>query len=114
MDLSWMSYFGTFWVFPVLCLVFMIVMMIACGALMFRFGHCGRSFRCSESPSRVTDGAHAGRGRDHGVASSTILEHHGVRAQSTSGVLRQAVIAGTLCTAAAGPVAVIRFFESRP
>jgi hypothetical protein len=50
MDFSWMPYFGGFWLFPLLCLLFMAVMMIGCGGMLFRSRH----------------GAHSGDG--HGTA----------------------------------------------
>ncbi len=43
MDFSWMSYFGGFWLFPLLCLLFMAVMMIGCGGMLFRFRRGARS-----------------------------------------------------------------------
>jgi hypothetical protein len=44
MDVSWFSYMNGFWVFPLLCFVFMALMMIMCGGSMwFRFGHRTRS-----------------------------------------------------------------------
>ena len=39
MDFNWMPYFSGFWIFPLLCLIFMAIMMIACGGMRFRFGH---------------------------------------------------------------------------
>ena len=38
MDFGWMPYFTGFWIFPVLCLAFMAVMMLACGGMWSRFG----------------------------------------------------------------------------
>ena len=42
MDFSWAPHFSGFWILPLLCLLFMAVMMIACGGMMFRWGHGGR------------------------------------------------------------------------
>lgn len=41
MDFSWMPHFGVFWIFPILCLLFMAFMMIGCGGMLSRFGHGG-------------------------------------------------------------------------
>lgn len=43
MDFSWMPYFGGFSIFPLLCLLFMAVMIIGCGGMLFRSGHGGGS-----------------------------------------------------------------------
>ncbi len=43
MDFSWTPHFGMFWIFPLVCLVFMVFMMIGCGGMLFRSGHGGRS-----------------------------------------------------------------------
>jgi hypothetical protein len=42
MDFSWTPHFGMFWIFPLLCLLFMAFMMIGCGGMRSRFGHGGR------------------------------------------------------------------------
>lgn len=42
MDFSWTPHFGMFWIFPLLCLLFMAFMMIGCGGMLSRFGHGGR------------------------------------------------------------------------
>lgn len=39
MDFSWTPYFHGFWIVPLLCLLFMAIMMIACRAMPFRSGH---------------------------------------------------------------------------
>ena len=39
MDFSWTPYFNGFWIFPLLCLLFMAVMMIGCHGMRFRCGH---------------------------------------------------------------------------
>ena len=51
MDFSWMPYFGGFWIFPLLCMVFMIVMMVACGSMSCRFGHRSRNAKDREETS---------------------------------------------------------------
>ena len=45
MDFSWTPHFGMFWIFPLLCLLFMAFMMIGCGGMLSRFGHGGRARR---------------------------------------------------------------------
>ncbi len=39
MDFSWVPHFNGFWLFPLFCLLFMAIMMIACRAMPFRSGH---------------------------------------------------------------------------
>lgn len=39
MDFSWTPYIHWFWIFPLLCLLFMAIMMIACRTMPFRSGH---------------------------------------------------------------------------
>lgn len=46
MDFSWTPYFGGFWVFPLLCLLFMAIMMIACHGMRSGCG-CGNAKRRS-------------------------------------------------------------------
>ena len=36
---SWAPYFGAFSLFPLLCLLFMVVMLLGCVGMMFRFRH---------------------------------------------------------------------------
>lgn len=43
MDFSWTSTFNGFWFFPLLCLVFMALMMFACHGRSSGCGRCGRS-----------------------------------------------------------------------
>jgi uncharacterized membrane protein len=43
MDFSWAPYFSSFWILPLLCVLFMAVMMIGCGGMMFRCLHGPRS-----------------------------------------------------------------------
>ena len=50
MDFSWMPSFGMFWIFPLLCLLFMAFMMIGCGGMLFRFRHGGRHGDGRETP----------------------------------------------------------------
>lgn len=42
MDFSWAPYFGAFWIFPLLCFFFMVVMMVGCGRMLFGCGHGAR------------------------------------------------------------------------
>jgi putative membrane protein len=39
MDFNWTPYFSTFWIFPLLCLLFMAAMMLTGHCMPFRFGH---------------------------------------------------------------------------
>jgi uncharacterized membrane protein len=40
MDFYWTPYFNSFWIFPILCFLFMVVVMLACGSMLFRrHGH---------------------------------------------------------------------------
>ena len=39
MDFNWMPYFYGSWMFPLLCLLFMVVMMIGCRGMRFRCSH---------------------------------------------------------------------------
>jgi putative membrane protein len=55
MDFSWMPYFGGFWIFPLLCLLFMVVMMFACGGKLFRFGHGSRRSDSRETARQIAD-----------------------------------------------------------
>ena len=43
--MEWMSYLGGFWIFPLLCLLFMALMMLMCGRVMFPRCHGGRMQR---------------------------------------------------------------------
>lgn len=48
MDFNWMPYWGSFWLLPLLCLVFMgVVMMLVCRGMAAQRGHgagcCGPS-----------------------------------------------------------------------
>lgn len=51
MDFTWTSLFNGFLIFPLLCLLFMAVMMIGCHRMRFR---CGQGSPASRSPQ---DGA---------------------------------------------------------
>ena len=42
MNFDWMPYLGGLWIFPLLCLAFMAIMMLACGGMM-RGRHRSRS-----------------------------------------------------------------------
>lgn len=39
MDFNWWSYTSAFWIFPLLCVVFMIAMMVLGGRMCFGLGH---------------------------------------------------------------------------
>lgn len=51
MDFTWTPLFNGFWIFPLLCLLFMAVMMIGCHGMRFR---CGQG---SPEPRSPQDGA---------------------------------------------------------
>jgi uncharacterized membrane protein len=55
MDFNWMPYFGGFWIFPLLCLLFMAVMMIACHGMSFRCGHRARGGNDHETARQTED-----------------------------------------------------------
>ncbi len=52
MDFSWPSFFGGFWLFPILCLLFMAIMMLICGGMLSRL--CRDSLEVS-SVTRVLE-----------------------------------------------------------
>jgi uncharacterized membrane protein len=39
MDFNWWPYMSGFWIFPLLCVIFMIAMMVLGGCTCFGFGH---------------------------------------------------------------------------
>jgi hypothetical protein len=39
MDFNWTPYFTGLWIFPLLCLLFMAIMMLGCRGMSFRCGH---------------------------------------------------------------------------
>jgi len=59
MDFSWTPYFHAFWMFPLLCLLFMAVMMIACRAMPFRFGHGGQRDDHGETSRQILERRYA-------------------------------------------------------
>jgi len=60
MDFSWTPYINAFWVFPLLCLIFMVIMMIACRTMPARFGQCARGEGRRETAAHVLDRRYAG------------------------------------------------------
>ena len=59
MDFSWTPHFGMFWIFPLLCLLFMAFMMIGCGGMLFRFRHGGRHGDGRETPRQILERRYA-------------------------------------------------------
>lgn len=60
MDFSWMPYMNGFWIFPLLCLIFMAIMiMFACGGMRFRFGHRDRSNDRGEAARQILERRYA-------------------------------------------------------
>ncbi len=59
MDFSWTPHFGMFWLFPLLCFVFMIVMMIGCGGMLFRSSHGRRKGDGYETAREALDRRYA-------------------------------------------------------
>jgi len=60
MDFGWAPYLSVFWVFPLLCVLLMAIMMIACRAMPFRFGPCARSGDRKETAGQILDRRYAG------------------------------------------------------
>ena len=60
MDFNWAPYINGFWVFPLLCVLFMGIMMIACRAIPLRFGRCARSGDRWETAGQILDRRYAG------------------------------------------------------
>ena len=44
MDFTWLSNLNGLWIFPLFCLLFMAIMMLACFGMRFRFGHGAHSY----------------------------------------------------------------------
>ncbi len=55
MDFSWMPHFGMFWILPLLCLFFMVVMMMGCGGMWSRLRHGNRHGNGAETPRQTLD-----------------------------------------------------------
>ncbi len=58
MDFNWAPYF-TFWIFPLLCFVFMALMMIACGGMFLRGRHRAHSRDAGETTRQILDRRYA-------------------------------------------------------
>ncbi len=58
MDFSWFPTMNGFWIFPLFCLLFMVIMMAACRGMCFRFGHRGRG-RGHETTRQILDRRYA-------------------------------------------------------
>ena len=65
MDFSWFPYMNGFWIFPLFCLLFMVIMMIAGRGMCFRFGHRDRD-RGHESTREILDRRYASGEIDKG------------------------------------------------
>ena len=59
MDFSWFPYMNGFWIFPLFCLVFMVIMMLACGGMWFRFGHRAHRRDGRETARRILERRYA-------------------------------------------------------
>jgi putative membrane protein len=59
MDFSWTPYFSEFWILPLLCMLFLAVMMIGCGGTMFRSFHGARSGEGRETARQVLERRYA-------------------------------------------------------
>jgi uncharacterized membrane protein len=60
MDFSWMPYMNGFWIFPLLCLIFMALMItFACGGMRFRLGHRDRSSHAGETARQILERRYA-------------------------------------------------------
>ena len=59
MEYSWMPYFTGFWIFPILCMLFMLIMMFACGRMFFRGGHRPGSNARGDTPRDILDRRYA-------------------------------------------------------
>ena len=59
MDFTWTPYFNAFWVFPLLCLIFMAIMMFRRGCTPFRGGHRTQDGDGGESARRILDRRYA-------------------------------------------------------
>jgi hypothetical protein len=65
MDFNWMPYFNGFWILPLLCLLFMAIMMLGCRGTAWRFGRGDRGAGCCSTDRNAPSGEHdAGRLRD--------------------------------------------------
>jgi hypothetical protein len=58
MDFSWMPYFNAFWIFPLLCFFFMVIMMAGCHGMRFRRGHGARNSDRSETARQILERRH--------------------------------------------------------
>jgi putative membrane protein len=58
MDFSWAPHFGVFWILPILCLLLMALMMLACGGMLSRSRH-GRNGDGHETARQIVDRRYA-------------------------------------------------------
>jgi len=59
MDFSWFPYMNGFWIFPLFCMLFMAIMMFACGGMWLRFGHRTRSGDRRETAREILERRYA-------------------------------------------------------
>lgn len=59
MDFNWTPYFSGLWIFPLLCLIFMAIMMFGRGCMPFRSGHRARSGDSGETARKILDRRYA-------------------------------------------------------
>lgn len=77
MDFSWSNFSGL-WIFPLLCLVFMVVMMIGGRCTPFRFGHGHRTGHHRDTAHEIVDRRYAtGEIEEHDAMRR--IEQHGSR-----------------------------------
>jgi uncharacterized membrane protein len=58
-DVNWTPYFSGWWIFPLLCLVFMAIMMFGRGCMPFRGGHRAQSGDSGETARKILDRRYA-------------------------------------------------------
>jgi uncharacterized membrane protein len=60
MDFTWMPYMHGFWIFPLFCLLFVVVMMIGCGGMRFGLRHRHRGGGDGDTARGILDRRYAG------------------------------------------------------
>jgi putative membrane protein len=59
MDFNWFPHMGGFWILPLLCLLFMVIMMFACGGMWSRFAHRGRTGHGQQTARQILERRYA-------------------------------------------------------
>jgi uncharacterized membrane protein len=62
----WTPYVNGFWIFPLLCLICMVVVMFACGGMRFLSGHHDHGRDSRDASRRILDRRYAGGEIDKG------------------------------------------------